>query len=98
MSAEEVEAYTNYGGVVMRANQELRAIDKPGPEAPITTRNISSALRPTDPAKQGDQTFICPHCKTPLVENTNNAGVAGIEALQCYVCGNWSSGKDLPRG
>ncbi len=51
----------------MPGNQELRAINKPGPEVPITTRGIASALRPTDPAKQGDQTFICPNCRTPLV-------------------------------
>ena len=81
----------------MSNNRELRAIDEPGPEVPVTTQHVGSALKPGEPAKQGDQTFICPHCQTPLVENANEAAIGEIDALQCYVCGKWSSGKDLSR-
>ena len=59
---------------------------------PNTVRRLGGPLGVTNQAFVGTTDYLCPSCKTVLVEQSNARGVATIKRLDCYHCGQPATG------
>ncbi len=62
---------------------------------PIATRRLVGPLGVTNPAFSGSTDYLCPSCKVVLVEQSNARGVESIKRLDCYKCGQPTTGTGV---
>jgi len=59
---------------------------------PNAVRRLGGPLGVTNKAFVGTTDYLCPSCKAVLVEQCNARGVTSIKRLDCYKCGQPSTG------
>ena len=76
--------------------RELRPLSwNQASQTPTAARSPGGPVGATNDAFVGGTDYLCPSCKTVLIEQSNARGVATIKRLDCYKCGQPVTGAGV---